>query len=79
MFELTFAYYRVYCKYHYLEGHESDNAEEEIWSFLVRLSHNDIDITKKQYIDEDDDRPFSLDSKISSIKKSQFFFKQCFG
>ncbi|XP_028158814.1 voltage-dependent calcium channel subunit alpha-2/delta-4 isoform X1 [Ostrinia nubilalis] len=52
----------VYCKYHYLEGHESDNAEEEIWSFLVRLSNNEVDITKKQYIDEDDKRNFTLET-----------------
>ncbi|CAG9796424.1 unnamed protein product [Diatraea saccharalis] len=52
----------VYCKYHYLEGHESDNAEEEIWSFLVRLSNNEIDITKKQYPDEEDDRPFKIET-----------------
>lgn len=58
-----FFYFRVYCKYHYLEGHESDNAEEEIWSFLVRLSNNDIDIMKKQYIDDEDNRPFNIESE----------------
>ncbi|KAL4716963.1 hypothetical protein ACJJTC_012774 [Scirpophaga incertulas] len=52
----------VYCKYHYLEGHESDNAEEEIWSFLVRLSNNEIDITKKQYTEEEDDGPFKIET-----------------
>lgn len=44
--------YRVYCKYHYLEGHESANAEIEIFKFLVNISRNEIDITKKQYGEE---------------------------
>lgn len=43
----------VYCKYHYLEGHESENPEEEIWKFLVRLSQNNLNISIKQY-DEND-------------------------
>ncbi|XP_072941901.1 voltage-dependent calcium channel subunit alpha-2/delta-4 [Epargyreus clarus] len=42
----------VYCKYHYLEGHESENAEIEIFKFLVNLSRNKIDITKKQYAED---------------------------
>ncbi|KAG6450470.1 voltage-dependent calcium channel subunit alpha-2/delta-3 isoform X2 [Manduca sexta] len=42
----------VYCKYHYLEGHESDTPEIELWKFLVRLSHSDLNITIKQYMDE---------------------------
>ncbi|XP_028034568.1 voltage-dependent calcium channel subunit alpha-2/delta-4-like isoform X1 [Bombyx mandarina] len=42
----------VYCKYHYLEGHESENVELEVWKFLVRISHNDLNITEEQYMQE---------------------------
>ncbi|CAB3256391.1 unnamed protein product [Arctia plantaginis] len=42
----------VYCKYHYLEGHETPNSEEEAWNFLVGLSKNEIDITRQQYTQE---------------------------
>ncbi|XP_045495247.1 voltage-dependent calcium channel subunit alpha-2/delta-3 [Colias croceus] len=52
----------VYCKYHYLEGHESENAEVEIFKFLVNLSKNKIDITKKQYGEESQDIPFSVET-----------------
>lgn len=33
--ELVFG--RVYCKYHYLEGHEFDNPEVELSHFLKKL------------------------------------------
>ncbi|XP_026759265.2 voltage-dependent calcium channel subunit alpha-2/delta-4 [Galleria mellonella] len=52
----------VYCKYHYLEGHESKNPEEEIWKFLVNLSKNQIDITKKQYIEEAETDDFDVET-----------------
>ncbi|CAH1639873.1 unnamed protein product [Spodoptera littoralis] len=53
----------VYCKYHYLEGHESSNSEEEAWKFLVGLSKNEIDITKQQYPEnENKTKAFSLDT-----------------
>lgn len=29
---------RVYCKYHYLEGHEYKNPEEELSHFLKKLA-----------------------------------------
>ena len=29
--------FRVYCKYHYLEGHEFKTPEDELQHFLVRL------------------------------------------
>lgn len=53
---------RVYCKYHYLEGHESDNPEIEIWKFLVNISKNLTDISKKQYTKEASET-FSVESK----------------
>ncbi|CAH0695393.1 unnamed protein product [Spodoptera exigua] len=53
----------VYCKYHYLEGHESSNSEEEAWKFLVGLSKNEIDITKQQYPEnENKTKTFSLET-----------------
>ncbi|XP_063616457.1 voltage-dependent calcium channel subunit alpha-2/delta-4-like isoform X1 [Cydia splendana] len=42
----------VYCKYHYLEGHESDSPEIEVWNFLVNISKAEIDVTRKQYQEE---------------------------
>lgn len=59
----TLTVYRVYCKYHYLEGHESLNSEVEAWKFLVGLSKNEIDITKQQYTKENETKTFSLHSK----------------
>lgn len=50
----------VYCKYHYLEGHESPNAEVEAWKFLVGLSKNQIDITKQQYTKDNETEEFNL-------------------
>ncbi|XP_063616481.1 voltage-dependent calcium channel subunit alpha-2/delta-3-like [Cydia splendana] len=50
----------VYCKYHYLEGHESETPEIEIWKFLVRISKNDLNISKTQYKIES--QAFSVDS-----------------
>lgn len=61
--------YRVYCKYHYLEGHESENAEIEIFKFLVKISKNELDITKKQYGEETQDVPFTVESKYCIIMK----------
>lgn len=58
-----FNVHRVYCKYHYLEGHESPNSEVEAWNFLVGLSKNEIDITKQQYTKENETKPFNLTSK----------------
>ncbi|CAH2102250.1 unnamed protein product [Euphydryas editha] len=52
----------VYCKYHYLEGHESENAEIEIFKFLVKISKNELDITKKQYGEESQDVPFTVET-----------------
>ncbi|XP_045449056.1 voltage-dependent calcium channel subunit alpha-2/delta-3 [Melitaea cinxia] len=52
----------VYCKYHYLEGHESENAEIEIFKFLVKISKNELDITKKQYGEETQDLPFNVET-----------------
>lgn len=31
-------FHRVYCKYHYLEGHEYDTPEEELRHFLKKLA-----------------------------------------
>ncbi|XP_075975243.1 ca[2+] channel Muscle-specific alpha2/delta subunit isoform X2 [Anticarsia gemmatalis] len=39
----------VYCKYHYLEGHETPNSEVEAWNFFVGLSKGEINITIQQY------------------------------
>ncbi|PZC75536.1 hypothetical protein B5X24_HaOG205963 [Helicoverpa armigera] len=52
----------VYCKYHYLEGHESLNSEVEAWKFLVGLSKNEIDIRKEQYPTENKTADFSLET-----------------
>ncbi|CAG4977830.1 unnamed protein product [Parnassius apollo] len=51
----------VYCKYHYLEGHESENAEIEMFKFLVNISKNELNITKKQYRDEFESTTFDFD------------------
>ena len=33
----TNSFYRVYCKYHYLEGHETPTPEKELLHFLSKL------------------------------------------
>ncbi|XP_073958032.1 ca[2+] channel Muscle-specific alpha2/delta subunit [Choristoneura fumiferana] len=57
----------VYCKYHYLEGHESDNPEIEIWKFLVNISKNLTDISKKQYTKEASET-FSVETHCGDAK-----------
>ncbi|XP_041974818.1 voltage-dependent calcium channel subunit alpha-2/delta-3 isoform X2 [Aricia agestis] len=53
----------VYCKYHYLEGHESENNEVEIFKFLVNISRNKIDITKTQYKEDNTQSlPFTIET-----------------
>lgn len=32
---------RVYCKYHYLEGHEFKTPEDELLHFLKKLHNSD--------------------------------------
>lgn len=56
---------RVYCKYHYLEGHETDNPEMEIWTFLVGLSKKEVDVKKKQYTEQQNEKAseFSIESE----------------
>ncbi|XP_053615733.1 voltage-dependent calcium channel subunit alpha-2/delta-4 isoform X2 [Plodia interpunctella] len=66
----------VYCKYHYLEGHESDNAEEEIWKFLVNLSMNKTDITKKQYSEDITNNEFDVKKhceKATPLEKDDYY------
>ncbi|XP_049879947.1 voltage-dependent calcium channel subunit alpha-2/delta-4 isoform X2 [Pectinophora gossypiella] len=52
----------VYCKYHYLEGHEAETSEIEIWRFLSLLSKNEIDITKQQYTAQNDNSNFTIET-----------------
>lgn len=59
--------FRVYCKYHYLEGHETPNPEVEIWKFLVLISKNEIDITKKQYSEKVQNDNFDMEGKLCSV------------
>jgi hypothetical protein len=40
--------YRVYCKYHYLEGHEFDTPEEEWLNFVTKIYDDDF-VWEKQY------------------------------
>lgn len=42
------SYFRVYCKYHYLEGHEFDSAEMELKHFLKSF-YNDTWKWSEQY------------------------------
>ncbi|KPI95038.1 Voltage-dependent calcium channel subunit alpha-2/delta-4 [Papilio xuthus] len=51
----------VYCKYHYLEGHESENSEIEMYKFLVNISKNELNITKKQYREETESSNFDFE------------------
>lgn len=59
--KLKAVFSRVYCKYHYLEGHETENSEMEIWTFLVGLSKNEVDVTKKQYTEQKDEKASKFD------------------
>lgn len=43
----------VYCKYHYLEGHEFDNSEEELLHFLKKIYERDFK-WERQYEPEAD-------------------------
>ncbi|XP_037968616.2 voltage-dependent calcium channel subunit alpha-2/delta-3 isoform X1 [Plutella xylostella] len=68
----------VYCKYHYLEGHESNNAEIEMWKFLANISKNEIDITKKQYNEDYTEKAkekFNVDTHCgnTSIGKDDYY------
>lgn len=58
-------FFRVYCKYHYLEGHETENPEMEIWTFLVGLSKNEVDVDKQQYTEQEDEKEskFNIESE----------------
>lgn len=57
----------VYCKYHYQEGHETPNAEVEAWGFLVGLSNNEIDITIRQYTEDDTLNMFDIDTHCDTV------------
>lgn len=61
----------VYCKYHYLEGHESPYAEQEIWKFLVNISRHEINITKVQYSEEKQSLPFSVKTHCGNAQLGQ--------
>ncbi|XP_034830585.1 voltage-dependent calcium channel subunit alpha-2/delta-3 [Maniola hyperantus] len=65
----------VYCKYHYLEGHESQNSEIEIFKFLVNISRNEIDITKKQYGEEVQSVEFNVSQHCSTtpLGKDEYY------
>lgn len=62
---LTKLFFRVYCKYHYLEGHETENPEMEIWTFLVGLSKNEVNVKKKQYTEQENEKEskFNIESE----------------
>lgn len=42
-------FFRVYCKYHYLEGHEYDNPEEEWLDFLKKMTSDPYWKWSEQY------------------------------
>lgn len=46
-----------------MEGHETPNPEAEIWKFLVLISKNETDITKKQYTEKVESKEFNLEGK----------------
>lgn len=55
-----------------MEGHETPNAEVETWNFLVDISNNKIDITKKQYIEETQKVLFSVESKYFIYNETNY-------
>lgn len=43
---------RVYCKYHYLEGHEFDNSEMELLHFLKSFYNSTWEWSAQYKVDE---------------------------
>ncbi|KAI5644965.1 neuronal voltage-dependent calcium channel alpha 2acd domain-containing protein [Phthorimaea operculella] len=58
----------VYCKYHYLEGHEADTPEIELWRFLANISRGELDISKTQYNKSHDEKEDNFDVSKCSIE-----------
>lgn len=47
--------HRIYCKYHYLEGHEFKTPEEELRHFLKKMGDPDWKWTEQYENDANDD------------------------
>lgn len=62
----TFHYLRVYCKYHYLEGHEFKTPEAELREFLNKMMTRDWKFYEQYPTDESDDS--SSDDRKSPIR-----------
>ncbi|GBP42128.1 hypothetical protein EVAR_21132_1 [Eumeta japonica] len=67
----------VYCKFHYLEGHETNHPEMEIWNFLVNISHTKADISRVQYNSSMHSLPFNASthcgSATSALGKDDYY------
>lgn len=48
-------HFRVYCKYHYLEGHEFKNPEDELRAFLLKFSEKNWKWSEQYESDEESD------------------------
>lgn len=60
----------MYCKFHYLEGHETNSAEEELLGFLLKFPSKDWKWSD-QYESEDgaDD---SIENEERELKNKQY-------
>lgn len=54
--------FRVYCKYHYLEGHEFKTPEDELRHFLTKLGDPNW-YWADQYLVDPDDNEFDATRK----------------
>lgn len=62
-------YCRVYCKYHYLEGHEYKNPEEELAHFLKKLAEPNWKWSEQYEIE-----PFYEHEEIQDKTERKIFF-----
>lgn len=73
----TFNFLRVYCKYHYLEGHEFKTPEAELREFLSKMMKLDWKFYE-QYPSDESDESSSDDRKSLIRSKSKILLNHNF-
>lgn len=68
----------VYCKYHYLEGHEFDSPELELKEFLRKIFEPDWKWSEQYEADPEAETQQSDESQTNEQKQCEFFsFLNC--
>lgn len=65
---------RVYCKYHYLEGHEFDNSEMELLHFLKSFYNETWEWSAQYKVDEKYDENDDDDERDPGACKLRLYF-----